>query len=175
MDAYEEELKRRNRLTPIVKEALVKAARLRSTYTHIFYVAGGLTGVSNEVKKRYERLSQVVMEDERCFGYAPHLHGTDPIAHPDVTPNEVRDVDFLFSVIVPHYHINCLHPVAHGNAVEAGWAETANIPTIHLVPVGFIASRLIRGMWNIAKVIEYQNFEDDALPAVQNYISEITN
>lgn len=88
------------------------------------------------------------------------MHGTDPVAHPHVTPEEVRDIDYLFSALVPDYHINWWHPVAHGNAVEAGWAELMDIPSIYLIPEDVIPSRLIRGMHNIATTITYTDFND---------------
>jgi hypothetical protein len=77
----------------------------------------------------------------------------------------------LFAAILPHFHINCWYPIAHGNAVEAGWAELANIPAIHLVPDGITLSRLVRGMRNIATTITYTDFEGDGLAKVQEFLT----
>jgi hypothetical protein len=168
---YAKELETLGRLTDIVREAIAKAESMQQNYHTIFYLAGGLTGMSEEVKARYAHLSDLVASNEGMFGYAPHLHGTDPVAHPDVTPEEVRDIDYLFAAILPHFHINCWYPIAHGNAVEAGWAELANIPAIHLVPDGITLSRLVRGMRNIATTITYTDFEGDGLAKVQEFLT----
>lgn len=157
---YSHELQKNGRLTPVVQEALEKAKGIRSNYHTVFYIAGGLTGVSDEIKERYAQLSTFVAGYDGVFGYAPHLHGTDPVVHPDVTPEEVRDIDYLFSAIVPDYHINCLYPLAHGNAIETAWAEMKGIPTIYLVPKGVTLSRLVRGMHNIEHTIIYSDFEE---------------
>jgi len=126
--------------------------------------------MSEEVKSRYGLLSDLVAANKGMFGYAPHLHGTDPVAHPHVTPEEVRDIDFLFAAIVPDYHLNCWSPLAHGNAVEAGWAEINGVPSIYLVPRNIVLSRLVRGMHNIAGIITYDVFEEDGLKKVQTFI-----
>jgi hypothetical protein len=169
---YAADLERRGRMTDIVREAFEKATEIRANYDTVIYLAGGLTGMSEEVKSRYADLSDLVASNDSMFGYAPHLHGTDPVKHPDVSPEEVRDIDFLFAAVIPDLHINCWYPVAHGNAVEAGWAEQANIPAVHLVPEGVTLSRLVRGMHNIAATITYTDFEKDGISQVQKLISK---
>jgi hypothetical protein len=170
---YARELEESNRMTPIVREAIDKAIALSSQYPIIIYIAGGLTGMSEEIKMRYGQVSDAIAEYDGMFGYAPHLHGTDPVAHPHVTPEEVRDIDYLFAAIVPKYHINCWYPVAHGNAVEAGWAEIKNIPSFHLVPEEMVLSRLVRGMTNIAATITYVDFSSDGLKKIQEFLTEL--
>lgn len=173
------------RLTPAVRTAVSKALRIRSGHDVVFYIAGALTGIDELLKLRYVQLHELIGDHGRLhgqagrpdrirmFGYAPHLHGTDPVRHPDVTPAEVRDIDYLFAALVPDYHINCLYPLAHGNAIEAGWAEAAGIPSLHLVPSGMHVSRLVRGMTNIMDVVVYDDFATDGLAGVRRNLDII--
>ncbi len=166
---YEELLSRLGRRTPAVDAALNRAKEVRASYRHIAYIAGALTGYADDVKQRYETVSRTLAQTGQpgdWFGYAPHLHGTDPVAHPKVTANEVRDIDFLYAVLVADFHINFLSPVAHGNAVEEGWAEMAGIRVLYAVPQGFTASRIVRGMHNVSATVTYQDFEADGLPKI---------
>ena len=89
------------------------------------------------------------------YAYAPHINGTDPIAHPDVKPAEVRAIDYLWAVKTADTHINFWTPLAHGNAIEAGWAEEHGIPSIAVFEAGHPLSRLVRGLNNHETVIEY--------------------
>ena len=171
LDEYVDYLKRSGRFTPVVQDSARKAADTLDKFTTIFYIAGALTGMSEVVKQRYVQLSDLVASQKGMFAYAPHLHGTDPVRHPHVTPEEVRDIDFMFSAVVPHGHLNCLAPAAHGNAIEAAWAELMGIPSIYLVPQGVTLSRLVRGMHNIRATIVYEDFEKDALPEVAKVIA----
>lgn len=177
LDHYVEELKTSARYTAIVEEAAANAERIIQDYDMIFYIAGALTGVTETTKKRYSKTSNLIASHSRrghgMFGYAPHLHGTDPVKHPDVTPNEVHDIDKLFAVVVPDAHINFTDPLAHGNAIEAGWAEMAEIPMIYLTPRDQKLSRLVLGMRNIAQQIIYQDFDSDGIAQLDNYLGEI--
>lgn len=172
IDEYAAELERRGRMTEITKEAIAKARTVTSEYRNVLYVAGPLTGMSEEVKERYGRISDVVARVPGWFGYVPHLHGTDPVVHPNVTAEEVRDIDFLWSTVVARAQVNCLFPVAHGNAIEEGWAELAEIPVLYLVPRSFPTSRLVRGMWNVSRTVSYDDF-DDCLFQVWLFVAEL--
>lgn len=173
IDEYAAELKDRGRITAVTEEAIRKARAVTSEYENVLYVAGPLTGMSEEVKARYGLVSAAVGEVPGWFGYVPHLHGTDPVQHPDVTAREVRDVDFLWSTVVARAQVNCLHPVAHGNGIEEGWAELAGIPVLYLVPTTFSASRLVRGMWNVVGTVPYDDFTA-CLPAVRRFVSQLS-
>ena len=170
---YAAGLEAQGRLTPAVAEAVKKAETMRFHSDCIVYIAGGLTGVSEELKERYGATSQLlksygaVADDSETmafFGYVPHLHGTDPIKHPDVSPQEVRDIDFLWSAITADLHVNFLDPVAHGNAIEEAWGESRLIPTIYLNTDGNVLSRLTRGMHNVAESIHYSEFAESEDP-----------
>jgi hypothetical protein len=180
LDMYESTLQEEGRATPAVAEALEKAKEVYTSTGYRFYIAGGLTGVDEATKLRYEQTSDIIaagIPNARRIApaspYAPHLHGTDPIKHPNVTPEEVHDIDFLWAAVVATAHVNFLHPVAHGNAIEMSWAERYNIPTINVVPEGFTASRLVRGMRNIVGQLVYKDFEEDGLPQVQALMTGI--
>jgi hypothetical protein len=175
IDEYAKQLENRDRLTPVVREAFEKARTVRADHAFLFYIAGALTGMSEVTKKRYEAVSDLikVQPGAKLFGYAPHLHGTDPVKHPAVSPAEVRDIDYLWSGVIPDAHINFWDPVAHGNAVEAGWAEERAIPSLHLVPETMVTSRLVRGLHNTIGTLRYEDFVKDGLPQLQNFLSEL--
>ncbi len=179
IDEYAATLEAQGRVTPVVQEALDKARAVRLGHNLVFYIAGPLTGVSEEIKLRYVALSELIAghkrPDSTMFGYAPHLYGTDPVKHPAVTPEEVRDVDYLWAVIVPDGHFNSWEPVAHGNAIEEGWAEAHGIPAIYLTPSDMLTSRLVRGMHNIVDTITYADFHADVLPQLATFLDEVAS
>jgi hypothetical protein len=177
IDQYEQELQERGRITPAVQESFDKARRVRAAHKVVFYIAGGLTGMSEEVKQRYADTSELIdtisTPEVPMFGYAPHLHGTDPVKHPDVSPEEVRDIDYLWAAIIPDAHLNFMDPLAHGNAIEAGWAEMHNIPSVQIASEGLVLSRLVRGLHNTVAVIRYEDFAADGLVHAQQFLQEV--
>lgn len=173
LNGYVRELEALGRLTSPVQEAAHKAEAIRHNFDTVFYIAGALTGVDELTKVRYTQMSDFIGTRKGMFGYAPHLHGTDPIEHPHVTPEEVRDIDYMFAVVVPDFHINFLHPTAHGNGVEAGWAEMVNIPAIYVVPEDVTLSRLVKGMRNILTTITYNDFKAEGLPKLAQLLEDI--
>lgn len=164
-------------LTESVRASAQKAVNIRENYEKVFYLAGALTGVSKQTKRRYDIVSELIARyarpGARMFGYAPHLHGTDPFKNSDITPAEIRDIDYMYATKVADYHINFLHPISHGNAIEEGWAEEVGIPALYVVPNGLKLSRLVLGMRNVIKVIVYDNFYIDGLAAITNFLDEI--
>ena len=174
IDEYAAQLEAQGRITPAVQESLDKARAVRRDHHTVYYIAGGLTGVDEPTKQRYGAVSDLIAslggESVAMFGYAPHLHGTDPVKHPNVTPEEVRDIDYLWAAVVPDAHVNYWGPMAHGNAIEAGWAETFGIPSIYMVPEGVVLSRLVRGMHNIATTITYTDFAEHGLKQLEDYL-----
>ncbi len=168
---YTAALEAQGHLTPAVAESIEKAKAIRESTSCVVYIAGPLTGVSGKLKERYGAVSNMLAtyesvsadKPQTMFGYVPHLHGTDPVKHPDVTAQEVRDIDFLWAGVVADVHVNFLDPMAHGNAIEEGWAESRLIPTVYLNPKGNRLSRLTLGMHNAAHKIEYSNFQTEAV------------
>lgn len=171
---YTDMLAAADRLTPRLQEALDKAHQIRAENEYIYYIAGALTGVDEATKDRFARISELIQSyNKPMFGYAPHLHGTDPVHDTAPTPNEVHDIDYLWARILSDAHINFWWPVAHGNAVEAGWAEQAKIPTVYMLPTDFTASRLIRGMTNITAEIRYVDFETDGIQHLKELLDPL--
>lgn len=162
IEQYVESLRLRNLLTPPIVESLEKAQKIRKSTKAIVYIAGALTGVDEETKKRYGLVSEYLQNwgEGKFFGYVPHLHGTDPVKHPQVTPEEVRIIDHLWAVVAADLHINFLYPTAHGNAIEEGWSESGLIPAIYLNPKGNKLSRLTLGMDNRLATVEYSQNEE---------------
>lgn len=166
IEVYADHLAARGQLTPVLEEGVSKALAARESTECIAYIAGALTGVSEEMKERYGQISDMLAsypshgtgDKQAFFGYVPHLHGTDPIKHPNVTPQEVRNIDFLWAVIAADVHVNLLSPMAHGNAIEEGWGESRLIPTYYLNPSDNKLSRLTLGMHNISTTISYDDF-----------------
>jgi hypothetical protein len=173
IQAYAASLVAQQRLTPVVMEAINQAEGARSDYRFVVYIAGALTGVSEAIKMRYVQLSDLIATQPGMYGYIPHLHGTDPIRHSAVTPAEVRDIDYLWATIVADAHVNFLTPLAHGNAIEAAWAEQQGIPAVYLAPVNATISRLVRGLRNVAGVVMYADFETDGLSQLQGLLSAV--
>lgn len=177
IDEYAKELDQMGRKTQTVSEAIDTAREIRIGHSALFYIAGPLTGMSEATKQRYVEVSTLM--DKRnaagnsMFGYVPHLHGTDPVRHPDVTPAEVRDIDYLFAAIAPDAHINFLDPMGHGNAIEEGWAEMASIPSLYVVQKDVHLSRLVRGMHNILDTIIYDDFKRDGLPQIDAFLEQV--
>lgn len=181
LSSYAQGLALQGRLNSAVEESIAKALELQGTTSAIVYLAGPLTGVSEELKARYGQLSDLLSTyapvvdgmPRAFFGYAPHLHGTDPVKHPDVSSETVRDIDKIWGAIVPSIAINCLFPTAHGNAIEAGWEESSMVPAIFMNPTGNKLSRLTTGLNNIIRVIEYDDFETDGIGALKVQMDEI--
>lgn len=184
INEYVNSREEKGRRTAIFDESVEKARSVVAANQLIFYIAGGLTGMSEEVKARYGMVSDAFAnyrhDELRTFAYAPHLHGTDPVVHPNVSPKEVRDIDQLWSTIVPHAQINFLKPAALGNGVEAGWAEIYGVPTLHLVDKEHDkdfderrVSRLLRGMEGILGHIIYDDFAAEAIPQLQQFKDQL--
>ncbi|OGZ58370.1 MAG: hypothetical protein A3B96_01875 [Candidatus Spechtbacteria bacterium RIFCSPHIGHO2_02_FULL_43_15b] len=175
---YVEWLTMQGRFTPAVVDAVRLAEDKLDKKTIVFYIAGALTEADELDKERYAEISEIVSRHNAngrpFFGYAPHIYGTDPKKNPSVTPEEVRDIDYLWASVMAEVHINFLAPIAHGNAIEEGWAEAAHIPTIMCVPEKAKISRLTRGMINIHTILGYAD-ANEIYGKVSSLILEIEN
>jgi len=144
------------RLTPAVEKAFSFGRALEGQT--IIYIAGGVTRASNEEKERYEKTAEIAGH-HKLFGYVPHLYGTDPIKNPEVTPDEVHDIDYFWAVLKANLHVNFLHPVS-ASYHEEGWADILQIPTVYAIPEDIKISRLPRGAWNTFFTIPYGPLDD---------------
>lgn len=179
IEEYGEALEASGRLTPPVRDSIERATQVKPQTRTIVYIAGSLTGADEPTKARYEQVSEMLEKYERensddrmFFGYVPHLHGTDPVKHPNVTANEVRDIDALWASVVADLHVNFVWPLAQGNSIEEGWAEKSMIPTVYLNPNGNRLSRLTKGMNNVVRKIEYDDFQTDGLTKLKDFSDE---
>ena len=176
INLLESQLHDSGNLSPVVSDALAAAHVLADQYEIILYVAGALTGVALADKQRYElvaRTATAIRGERSLFAYVPHMHGTDPVVHPDITPAEVRTIDFLASAVIADAQLNFTYPLAHGNAIELAWAEAAGIPTWLIVPDTQHTSRLTRGMQNIAGTITYHDFAVDGIIQVTSLLRSL--
>src|SRR3989304_2270237 len=185
MDSYEKSLRLQGRLTPSVQESLGKAREWQEKSLAVVYIAGGLTGVDEQTKLRYGEVSSLLdsygtlvdskgSERQLLKGYVPHLHGTDPVKHPNVTSDEVRDIDHLWAVVVASVHVNFLHPMAHGNAIEEGWGEGHLITSSTQNLEGNKLSRLVLGMNNIAHENNYREFNVEDIEGLRLFTDEFS-
>lgn len=168
LEEYAAWLKKAGRDTAVVKTSIDFAKRKRDQGAISCYIAGPLTYVGTEDKERYVKTAEIC-EGHGFFGYVPHMHLTDPKTNPLVTPNEVRDIDFLWAAIMADLHINFLFPIAQGNGIEEGWAEDRHIPAIYVAPVELRLSRLVAGMRNRIHTVFYRQV-DDCFPLVDRYL-----
>lgn len=177
IDQYEAALAAQKRLTPFCAEMVSRARHVRASNEVVIYIAGALTGASDQDKERYQAIADLARGyrqfGARMFGYVPHLHGTDPVKHPDVSADEVRDVDFLWSTVVSDVQMHFMSPVAHGNAAEATWAEVFGVPVVYLTPTGQRLSRLMLGMHHRPRIISYDDFRGDLVPMVERLLGAI--
>lgn len=161
LNQYKEWLVRQMRDSPAVLASLEFAQSIRQQGLFVCYIGGALTNASDSDKERYECVAQIVSQEcPKLFGYAPHINGTDPKAHPRVSTTEVRDIDYLWAVVMADFHIHFLDPVAHGNGIEMAWAESAHIPIILCAPHNLHVSRLPRGLSNVVCQIQYWDTEE---------------
>lgn len=143
----------------------------------VAYVSGALTGVDEPTKERYVKTKEIV-ERRNGFAYVPHINGTDPVKHPDVTPGDVRDIDEFWSVSVPDFQITWVEPSAIGSGIEAGWGEQTwagtgrRVPIIALHPAAKNVTRIMRGLKNYAKEIPYESL-NHAYESLDRLMAEI--
>ena len=138
------------------------------------YVSGALTGLNSEnscMKEFYERIAITV--DKVCgtgAAYVPHMN-TDPIKHPDVTPEEVYRLDkkkvCTSDLVIAYVGIPSL-----GVGAELEMANKKGIPILLLYEKGERVSRLPRGMESVKGICEYST-EEEALQWVEQKLREI--
>jgi len=134
------------------------------------YVSGALTGVNepDSVKRFYESIAELC----KAFNmnpYVPHLN-SDPIAHPDLSPREVYEMDkreiSRAELVIAYVGIPSL-----GVGSEIEIARENDIPVILLYEKNKKISRMIRGNPAIMAEISFTNF-DNALQQLQAFLEE---
>ncbi|ACK65309.1 transcriptional regulator, XRE family [Rippkaea orientalis PCC 8801] len=123
------------------------------------YVSGALTGIENAetIKAFYEAIGSLC--NELGFqSYVPHLN-TDPITHPNVTPEQVYETD-KHQVSQADLVIAYLGFPSFGVGMELAFAVMQNIPVILLYENTKIVSRFPRGIPTKIAEIQFKDYDD---------------
>lgn len=151
-----------------VKETLFLAQKIMASRKPIVYIGGGLTGQDDDIKIKYEKTGKMI-DQMGGFGYVPHVYGTDPVKHPDVSPEDVRNIDFLWSVLLPSADIFWCDNPSFGVGIEMAWAEIYDIPSIKIHNKNITVSRMPRGLYH-SQILAYNDI-DDAYKLIKKNIS----
>ena len=123
------------------------------------YISGGLTNISDpeKTKKFYEDI------DDLCKNlgfkpYTPHLH-SDPVAHPNITPEEVYDMDYE-QVAKADIIIAYIGEPSLGVGIELEIAKTLNKTIIVHYKDDQRITRMARGFPGTKAQIVYRDLED---------------
>lgn len=131
-----------HQLSHVIKENLVSAPKPLTQKK--VYISGALTGVEDQsLKTFYEHLAKVA-EDLGMKSYVAHIHGTDPIKNPDVSPEDVyqKDID---AVLEADIFVAYVGAKSIGTGMEVMLAKLHQRLMILLYEKGAIVTRLVRG------------------------------
>lgn len=123
------------------------------------YIAGSLTNSKNpdEQKKFYEEIAEVCKQSNFSV-YLPHQH-TDPIQHPDVSPEEVYNKDYE-KVVKANCIVAIVDKPSLGVGIELEIAKNNNTGIILVYHKDEKISRIVRGNPGIKHTIQYETKED---------------
>lgn len=159
--------------TPIVSRSLKMADEYIETGKPIIYVAGALTNVEDsKVVGRYEETGKLIRE-AGALSYLPHEHGSDPKRNPELTPDDIYIIDFLWGSVLSNAVILWGYPPSLGVGVQLGWCDTYQIPAALLQPADIKLSRLAESIAQRVTVIRYQNgdWKDSLKEFIAKHIS----
>ncbi len=146
--------------TPIVASSLAMADEYLETGKPIFYVAGALTNVTNpKITERYDATDAIIRE-LGALSYLPHEHGSDPKRHPQLTPDDIYTIDFLWGSVLSHAVVLWGNPPSLGVGVQLGWCDTYQIPTALIQPATVKLSRLAEAIAQRVTVIRHKTDND---------------
>ncbi len=138
--------------------------------TRKVYISGALTGIENsaEIKAFYEAISSLCQE--MLFqAYVPHL-ATDPTTNPDVSPQQVFEIDKLqvsnSDIVIAYLGIPSL-----GVGMELAYAEINNISLILLYERSKTVSRFPRGIPTVISEIQFSS-KEDALAQLRSVLEQ---
>lgn len=125
----------------------------------MIYISGALTGIESpeKIKNFYESIGSLCQK-LGFQSYVPHLN-TDPIANPDITPQEVYQTD-RHQVINADLIIAYLGIPSFGVGMELAFAALENIPVILLYEKGKTISRFPRGISTKIAEIQFTNYDN---------------
>ena len=143
--------------TPIVMQSLAMADEYLETGKTIFYVAGPLTNVDDPgIIERYNQTDKIIQQ-AGALSYLPHAHGSDPKRNPDLKPDDIYTIDFLWGSVLSDAVVLWGNPPSLGVGVQLGWCDTYQIPTALLQPMDKKLSRLAEAIAQRVTVIRYAN------------------
>lgn len=118
------------------------------------YIAGALTRLdaAKDTKEVYEHIAAALTEHGvEC--YVPHMQGTDPVKHPDVSAYDVWKKD-LFAVSSRDVIIAYVGEPSLGVGAELELARINDIPIVLWWFKGETVSRMARGNPGVIEVLE---------------------
>ncbi len=138
------------------------------------FFAGPLTDLPNpdQTKALYKKLAAAT-NAHGIDHYWAFLHGTDPIANPDVSPQEVYEKDTK-ELKKSNIMIAYVGAPSTGTGIEIEFAHTHNIPVYLLYEQGKQISRMLRGCPAVKGEIVFKN-EEDALRQLDKLLMELTH
>ena len=143
--------------SPIVKQALLMADEYLESGQAIFYVAGALTNVTDPtITDRYDATDAIIRE-AGARSYLPHAHGSDPKRNPELTPDDIYTIDFLWGSVLSTAVVLWGSPPSLGVGVQLGWCDTYQIPTALIQPKDVPLSRLAEAIAQRVTVIRYHD------------------
>lgn len=158
--------------TPIVASSLAMADEYLETGKPIFYVAGALTNIKDQsIIERYEETDEIVRSVD-ALAYLPHAHGSDPRRHPNLTPDDIYTIDFLWGAVLSHAVILWGNPPSLGVGVQLGWCDTYQIPTALLQPADTKLSRLAEAIAQRVTVIRYAPATEEWREPLAAFVSQ---
>lgn len=134
------------------------------------YLASPLTGVTGETRENVVRLRTILKQSAREKGwivYDPY-EVTDPIEHPEVSPQVVFSRD-RYRVLGSDLLIALITQPTLGVGMELEMARSTFLPILILVKRDFHLSKMVEGMPGVKLIMPYD--DESALPnAVQTGI-----
>lgn len=141
--------------SPLVAQSLKMADKYLDENKPIFYVSGALTNMEDpSIIARYERTGELIRE-MGGLSYLPHEHGSDPKTNPELTPDDIYTIDFLWGSVLARAEIMWGYPASLGVGVQLGWCDTYQIPTALLQPADVKLSRVAEAIAQRVTVIRY--------------------
>jgi nucleoside 2-deoxyribosyltransferase len=137
---------------------------------HDVYIAGALTNSRNPEgrKKFYEAIARAC-EEAGLEAYLPHMF-TDPVDHPDISPQEVYLRDFAM-VSGASLLIACVDEPSLGVGTELEIAKCAGVKIVLLYRSdGSPPGRMVRGNPAVVKEIAFES-EEDAIRQLREFLA----
>jgi len=136
------------------------------------FFAGPLTNLTNpeQSKAWYKKLAEVAQKNGFDYFWA-FLNGTDPVQNPNVTPQEVYNVD-TYQLAHSDLMVAYMGEPSTGTGIEIEFAHTHHIPVYLLYEQGAHVSRMLRGCPAVKKELVFTS-EDDSLKQFDAFLKTL--